>query len=154
MLSLKGRALRCLAQRDHTRAELERKLAGHAEDQPEASAAEQIRSALDELGAHGLLDDARVAEAVLAGSGQRFGTRRLKLVLQAKGMSAELVAATLAQARCTELERAREAWRRRFGALPASAAERSRQLRFLAGRGFDGDVIHHVLQAGSDDDGV
>mgnify|MGYP003527630292 CR=1 FL=1 len=37
--SVKGRALRCLAQREHSRAELERKLARHVEDTPEASAA-------------------------------------------------------------------------------------------------------------------
>ena len=41
-LSVKGRALRCLAQREHSRAELERKLARHVEDTPEASAAAQI----------------------------------------------------------------------------------------------------------------
>ena len=46
--SLKSRALRHLARREHSRAELERKLAAHAQDLPTASAAEQIRSTLDE----------------------------------------------------------------------------------------------------------
>ena len=59
--SVKGRALRYLAQREHSRAELERKLARHVEDAPEASAAAQIAAALDELTAHGLLSEARVA---------------------------------------------------------------------------------------------
>ncbi|MFY9511403.1 MAG: recombination regulator RecX, partial [Rubrivivax sp.] len=68
-LSLKGRALRYLAQREHSRAELERKLARYAEDQPEATAAEQIGRALDELAAHGFLSETRVAESVLAGAG-------------------------------------------------------------------------------------
>ncbi len=151
-LSVKGRALRCLAQREHSRAELERKLARHVQDTPEAGAAQQIAAALDDLTAHGLISEARVAESVLASRAPRFGVHRLKQTLQAKGLAPALVAATLAQARGTELERAREIWRRRFGTPPADAAERARQMRFLAGRGFAGDVIRRVLQARNDDD--
>lgn len=150
-LSLKGRALRYLAQREHSRAELERKLARFAEDQPEATAAQQIGQALDELTAHGFLSEARVAESVLAGAGQRFGSRRLKQTLQAKGLDAALVAATLQQARGSELERARAVWQRKFGTPPQDAAERARQMRFMAARGFDGDVVRRVVQGGDDD---
>lgn len=147
-LSVKGRALRYLAQREHSRAELERKLARRVEDLPEASAAEQIARALDELAAAGLLSEARVAESVLSAQGARFGSRRLRQTLQAKGLDAELVAATLRQAEASELDRARAVWQRKFGSLPASAAERARQTRFLAGRGFAGDVIQRVLKGG------
>ncbi len=150
-LSVKGRALRCLAQREHSRAELERKLARHVEDTPEASAQAQIAAALDELAAKGLLSEQRAAAAVLSGRGQRYGMRRLKQTLQAKGLDAALVASTLQQARGTELERAREVWRRRYGSAPADAAERARQMRFLAGRGFEGEVIRRVVQGGDDD---
>ena len=150
-LSVKGRVLRYLAQREHSRAELERKLARHVQDTDEASAQQQIAQALDQLAAAGLLSEARAAESVLASQGQRFGSRRLKQVMQAKGLDAQLVSATLQQARLTELDRAREVWRRRFGTAPADAGERARQQRFMAGRGFDGDVIRRVVQ-GSDDD--
>ncbi|MDO9071883.1 MAG: recombination regulator RecX [Rubrivivax sp.] len=147
-LSVKGRALRYLAQREHSRAELERKLARHVEDQPEASAQAQIAVALDDLAAKGLLSEARVAESVLLGQGRRYGVRRLKQTLQAKVLAPELVAQTLQQARATELERAQEVWRRRFGSPPVDAAERARQMRFLAGRGFEGDVIRRVVRGG------
>ena len=150
-LSLKGRALRYLAQREHSRAELERKRARFAEDRAEASAAELIGRALDELTAHGFLSEARVAESVLNGQGQRFGARRLKQTMQAKGLDAALVAATLQQARGTELERARQVWQRKFGTPAQDAAERARQMRFLAARGFEGDVIRRVVQGGDDD---
>ena len=150
-LSVKGRALRYLAQREHSRAELERKLARHVQDGDEASAQAQIALALDQLAAAGLLSDARTADAVLSSQGRKFGTRRLKQVLQSKGLDAELVGTTLQQARATELDRAREVWRRRFGAPATDAPERARQMRFLAGRGFDGDVIRRVVQ-GRDDD--
>lgn len=150
-LSVKGRALRYLAQREHSRLELERKLARVVEDRPDASAQAQIAAALDDLAAKGLLSETRTAASVLNSQGQRFGVRRLKQTLQAKGIAPELVSSTLAQARGTELERAREVWRRRFGALPANAAEMGRQMRFMAGRGFEGDVIRQLLRAPDDE---
>ena len=144
-LSIKGRALRWLAQREHSRAELERKLARFVEDQPGASAAEQIAHALDELTARGFIDEARVAESVLSGPGQRYGTRRLQQALRSKGLDAELTAATLQQARVTELERARQVWQRKFGAVAADAPGLARQVRFLTARGFESDIIRRVV---------
>lgn len=149
-LSLKGRALRCLAQREHSRAELQRKLAPHVAERPDADTAQQLADLLDELEAKGLLSEARVAESVLAGRGQRYGVRRLKQTLQAKGLPPELISSTLQQAGATELQRAQEVWRRRFGQAAPDAAGRARQMRFLAGRGFEGDVIRRVVQ-GDDD---
>jgi regulatory protein len=151
-LSVKGRALRYLAQREHSRFELEQKLARRVQDTPEASAASQIAQALDELCAHGLISAERVAESVLSSRAPRFGVHRLRQTLQAKGLDATLVAATLDTARATELERARMLWQRRYGTAPASAADRARQMRFLAGRGFDGAVIRAVVQGGGEQD--
>jgi len=150
-LSVKGRALRYLAQREHSRVELERKLARYVEDQPEATARQQITAALDELAAKGLLSDQRTADSVLSGQGARYGSRRLKQTLQTKGLPAALISSTLQQARATELERAREVWRRRFGMPAEDAAGRAKQMRFLAGRGFDGDVIRRVVQSVDED---
>ena len=152
-ISVKGRALRWLAQREHSRAELERKLARVVEDKPDAPAPAQIAAALDDLVAKGLISEARVAESVLASQGQRFGSRRLKQTLLAKGLDAALVSSTLQQARTSELERAREVWRRRYGEPAADAAGRAKQMRFLAGRGFDSDVIRRVVEARDDEAG-
>jgi len=152
-ISVKGRALRWLAQREHSRAELERKLARVVEDKPGAPAPVQIAAALDDLVAKGLISEARVAESVLSSQGQRFGSRRLKQTLLAKGLDAALVSSTLQQARTSELERAREVWRRRYGEPAADAAGRAKQMRFLAGRGFDSDVIRRVVEARDDEAG-
>lgn len=145
-LSVKGRALRLLSQREHSRAELERKLARRVADDEAGPAGPQIAAALDELAAHGLLSEARVAESVLNAQGERYGRRRLQQVLQAKGLAPELVASTLRQAAASELERARAVWRRRYGAPAADAAGRVRQVRFLTGRGFELDVVRAVLR--------
>ena len=133
-----------------------RKLARHVQDTESADAATQIDAALDELAAHGLLSDVRAAASVLHRQSARFGERRLKQTLQSKGFAPELVASTLAKARSSEAERAREIWRRKFGSPPQSGAERAKQIRFLMGRGFSIDVISRVLReqgAGCADDG-
>lgn len=137
--SLKGRALKLLAQREHSRKELERKLAGH-EDEPG-----QLHKALDELQARGFIDEQRVVESVLNRRAPRLGAGRIRQELQAKGLDAERIAAAMAALRATELERAREVWRKKFAAAPKGPAERAKQARFLAARGFGGEVIRRVL---------
>ena len=138
-LSLKGRALRLLSGREHSRSELERKLASHEEEPG------QLRRVLDELEAKGFIDHQRVADSVVHRRSAKLGAMRVRQELQAKGLDAELVSQTVAALKHTELERARAVWRRKFDAPPADATERGRQARFLAARGFDGDVIRRVL---------
>jgi regulatory protein len=144
-LSLKGRALRLLAGREHSRKELERKLASH-EQEPG-----QLKTALDELQAKGFIDEQRVVDSVLHRRGQRLGAGRIRQELQAKGVDADRVALAMASLKATELERAREVWRRKFGARPKDASEQARQARFLAARGFAGDVVRRVLDTRDDE---
>ena len=138
-LSLKGRALRLLSGREHSRSELERKLAGHEEEPG------QLRRVLDDLQAKGFIDHQRVADSVIHRRAGKLGAARIRQELQAKGLDAELVALTVAGLRDTEVQRAREVWQRRFDAPPSDAAERGKQARFLAARGFDGEVIRRIL---------
>ncbi len=145
-LSLKGRALRHLARREHSRAELARKLRPYAQDSAEADAEQLVAQALDELAAHGLLSDERSAQSVLNLRAPRYGERRLRQDLQAKGLAPELVAQTLQQTRDTELQRAQQVWQRKFGEAPASPADAARQMRFLAGRGFTPEVVQRVMR--------
>ena len=146
-LSLKGRALRLLGGREHSRAELERKL-GKYEEEPG-----QLVRVLDELQAKGFISEQRVVDSVLHRRAQRLGAGRIRQELQAKGIDGELVTQAVQQLRGTELARARDVWKRKFDAPPQDAAERGRQSRFLAARGFGGDVIQRVLgRAGGDDD--
>jgi len=145
-LSLKGRALRLLGGREHSRAELQRKL-GKYEEEPG-----QIERVLDELQAKGFISEQRVVDSVLHRRAQRLGAGRIRQELQAKGIDGELVAQALQQLRGTEVARAREVWKRKFDAPPQDASERGRQSRFLAARGFGGDVIQRVLGSSGEDD--
>lgn len=144
-LSLKGRALKLLAAREHSRSELEKKLASHEE------APGELAQALDELQAKGFISEQRVVESVLHRRAARLGTGRVKQELQAKGISAEVMADAIDALRSTEMERAREVWRKKFGEPAADAAGRAKQMRFLAARGFGAEAIRRVV-SGADDD--
>ena len=138
--SLKGRALRLLGQREHSRTELERKLAQY-EELPGT-----LAQALDELAAKGFISEERVVQSVLHQRAPRMGAARLRQELQHKGIGADAIAGALEQLQSTELERARAVWQRRFGVPPADAKERARQGRFLLARGFAGAVVGRVLR--------
>ncbi len=144
-LSLTGRALRLLSGREHSRAELERKLKPY-EEEPGALAA-----VLDKLQAKDFINEGRVIASVLHRRSAKLGTQRIKQELQAKGLEPEAVAQALDQLRGSEVERAREVWRKKFGTAPTDAADRGKQMRFLASRGFGWDTIHKVVSGGEDD---
>ncbi|MGM9424800.1 recombination regulator RecX [Hydrogenophaga sp. MI9] len=144
-ISLKGRALRLLAGREHSRAELEKKLAPHEEESGE------LQRSLDELQAKGFISDQRVVESVIHRRAARLGVGRVKQELQAKGISADAMAEALDRLRGTEVQRAREVWRKKFGEAAADAAGRAKQMRFLAARGFGAEAIRRVVSGGEDD---
>ena len=142
--SLKGRALRLLSQREHSRLELERKLAPH-ETEPG-----QLAKALDELQARGFISEERVVESVIHRRAAKLGTARVRQELQAKGLSPEAMGEALEQLRSTELERAREVWARKFGEPATEPKEKARQIRFMVSRGFAAEVVRRVVQATDD----
>ncbi|MDP1954248.1 MAG: recombination regulator RecX [Polaromonas sp.] len=144
-LSLKGRALRYLAQREHSRAELERKLAAHAESP------EQLGQVLDELQAKDFISEARVIESVVNRRQAKLGASRIRHELQGKGLAPEAVLEAINSLKASEVERAREVWRKKFGASAADAAARSKQMRFLAARGFGADAIRRVMSQADED---
>ena len=155
-LSLKARALRWLAQREHSRAELRRKLLPHAaadgadneDNADDASSREQaaarVDALLDGLEREQLLSEARFVESRVHLRAARFGVRRIQTELAGHGVA--LPAELAARLRGDELERARALWQRRFGTPAADAAGRAKQARFLIGRGFSAEVVRRVVK--------
>ena len=144
-ISLRGRALAMLARREHTRAEMTRKLSPHSESP------EQVEQLLDALVARGWLSEARFAESRANTLARKFGSRKIQHDLKSRGVSAEVVERTVERALAQELENCRAAWQRQFGVLPQSAAERGRQMRFLTARGFSAEAVRQVLKTGDTD---
>jgi regulatory protein len=138
--SLKTRALGYLGRREHSRLELERKLARYAQTP------EELSSMLDTLEQRGLLSAGRMVENVIHIRRGRFGSLRIVHELREKGIAENLIVAALPNIKETEPDNAREVWRKKFGVMPADAKELRRQMRFLVGRGFTTEVIRQVLR--------
>ena len=137
---LKARAIRLLARREHSHAELLRKLSPHG-------SLEDIESVLADLQRNNLQSDTRFAESYLRSYGERFGVAKLRHTLRSKGIASELVEAELGSKDLPEeTERAKAVWARKFAAAPEDARDWAKQARFLQSRGFSTDVIRRVLK--------
>lgn len=172
--SLKARALQALALREHSRSELRRKLLRPVRARPGAcgsraqpgrpgepgpatnpqSTPAEVDALLDELQAQGLLSTERFIESRVHARAARFGNRRIQAELAQHGL--QLDAPSAQALRASELERARAVWARRYGAPPSDSplqpAERARQMRFLAARGFSPEVIRRVVKGGLEEE--
>lgn len=148
--SLKARAVDLLSRREHSRLELARKLARYAADSTEVDAV------LSDLESQGLLSNDRFANSLVHRRAGKLGTSRIVQELRQHGVSAEQVAELRGSLRESEESRARIVWQKRYGKAPADAAERAKQMRFLAARGFGTDTIRKVISsagnASSDED--
>jgi regulatory protein len=136
---LRERALRLLARREHTRAELVRKLA-HA-----GFARDDIAVLLDDFEARNWLSDQRFAESYVADHRARAGSVKLAYDLRQRGVADAVIEAVLGDNRDSEIDRAREVWNKKFGLAPANAAEKAKQIRFLQSRGFTPEVIRWAI---------
>ncbi|MHB1084483.1 MAG: recombination regulator RecX [Thiobacillus sp.] len=140
---LRERALRLLARREHSRAELTRKL-GQA-----GFAIEDIAPLLDQFEAKNWLSDQRFAESHLADHRARAGSIKLAYDLRQRGVSSSIIDELLSNNQDSELERARAVWQKKFGTPPANAAEKARHIRFMQSRGFSGEVIRRAIGSGT-----
>jgi regulatory protein len=138
--SLRARAMRFLARREHSRAELRRKLAASV---PQG---EDLEALLDDLARRGWLSDARFAEIAIRSKSRRFGPLKLANTLRSKGVDEEAIAAGFRAAGADGVSSLQGVWGTRFRAAPANDREWARQVRFLQGRGFPLDDIFRYLK--------
>lgn len=136
-----------LARREHSRAELEGKLAR------KGCSLAVAQALVAELVAERLVSDARFAESLVRVRRERgYGPVRIQKELQDKGVAeddVDMAVDVRAPQWEKEIERVR---RKRFGAaLPKSYEERAKQARFLQYRGFTFDQIHRVLESRDSD---
>jgi regulatory protein len=141
---LRERALRLLARREHSRAELVRKLEQGGFDTSD------IQPLLDEFEQKNWLSDRRFAESYVADHRARAGSVKLAYDLRQRGVSDSIIEAVLSDNRDGELERARAIWQKKFGSAPTDASDKARQMRFLQSRGFTAEVIRRTMAGGND----
>ena len=133
---LKVRALRYLVRRDHSRAELARKLAPYAECPP------ALDAVLNDLEARGQLSDERYAETRAQQLARKYGAAKIRQDLQAHGVAAAIVERITPAG---EDERARAILARKYRAPASTLEEKARRARFLQSRGFSHETIRRAL---------
>ena len=136
---LKVRALRYLARREHSRAELARKLA------PYAASADSLAALLEELQAKRQLSDERYAESRTSWLARKYGAAKIRQDLKAHGVADVIVERVSAAG---EEERARAILARKYRDAATSREEKARRARFLQSRGFSYDIIRRALALG------
>lgn len=147
-ISLKGRALRYLSAREHSRIELARKLARYAQE------GEDVEGVLDALEAANLLSQSRFSESLVHRRAARFGDYRILSELKTHGIVGDELATIKGRLAEDEVARAREVWRRKFPLPAIDAAQRAKQIRFLLQRGFSQRTIQTVLRHRLDEDDI
>jgi len=135
-VGLRVRALRFLARREHSRSELERKLAPHAES------TEILQGVLGELEGRKLLSNHRFAEGRTRVLARKYGAAKIRQDLKAKGVDDETIAHV---APGDELERARAILARKYRDAATTREEKARRARFLQSRGFSYEVIAKLI---------
>ncbi|HWI14807.1 MAG TPA: recombination regulator RecX [Burkholderiales bacterium] len=145
--SLRVQALKFLARREYTRVELKARLESEDTD------AGELEALLDEFSKRGWISETRVVEQLTHARRARYGSRRIRQELEAKGVPDELISVAMQDLKETDLAAARGVWQRKFGRAPQNANERARQVRFLQSRGFPLDLALRVVrEAGEDPD--
>jgi regulatory protein len=140
-LSLKGRALSLLSRREHSRKELTQKLLAHADSEA------QLEAVLNEMETLNFLSNDRFIESVVHRKGLRFGVMKLRQELAGHGLDSDKVKQALDAAKATEYDRALEVWKRKFDRPAADIAEKAKHMRFLASRGFSGEIVRKIISS-------
>ena len=139
-LSLKGRALRYLSMREHSRLELSRKLARYAEE------GDDVEALLDLLEKNNWLSQERFSEALINRRAARYGNSRIVAELQSHGVNGEALQELKSNLADSEIARACEVWQRKFGTVAADPQERNKQMRFLLQRGFSQRAVQKAMK--------
>ncbi len=160
------RAVYYLSKREHSRAELAKKLSqptykarqkafAHHLELPPAPSSEEIDAVLDDLQRQGFLNDTRFAHSLAHRNAGKHGTARVMSALGQHQLDADTTQQLAQQLKDSELPRCYEVWFKRFANVdlnelrdtdyPTAQAALGKQGRFLMQRGFNSDAVRKVL---------
>ena len=134
-------AMRLLARREHSRAELRGKLVGRGFEN------DSVEELLQGFEDQDLLSDERFAMSLIASRAETgYGPKRIDLELRNRGVSEELAREALAKAEVDWGQQVTDQAVRKFGSDPAQTfPEWARRARYLERRGFGQDAIRLAI---------
>lgn len=137
--SLKARALRFLALREHSIKELRKKLSPYLEEGDNLD--ELIAWLIDQ----GFLSETRFVESFVKTRQSKYGNQRILRDLSQHQLS-EADQQKAYDSLDNEAVRAQAVWEKKFKEMPKDAKERAKQMRFLQQRGFTMQAIYAVMK--------
>src|SRR5689334_5923114 len=137
-IELKVRALRYLARREHSRAELARKLSPHAESPA------MLEGVLNELASKRQLSDERYADARANWLSRKYGAAKIRHDLKTHGVAEAVIERISADG---DYDRAKAIVARKYRGPATTREEKAKRARFLQSRGFSYDVIRRLVDA-------
>ncbi len=161
--TLKTRAVYYLSKREHSRAELAKKLSQptyksrqkafvHKTELPDPPSVEMVEAVLDDLQRQGFLNDERFAQGLARKNASKHGAARVMTSLGQHKLAADTTQQLTQQLKDSELPRCYAVWSKRFSHIDRGAmdyiesqAALGKQGRFLMQRGFGGDAVKKVL---------
>lgn len=145
------KAVELLARREHSRKELTAKLVARQYDEKCSPA--QIEQLMERLEEKGLLSNARFTEAYVASRKLRgFGPVRIRHELRQRGIEDSLVEQYLDVDGHEWQEILYGIWENKYGTdVPKDYALKSKQIRFLQGRGFSHQQINDIYKKNNDE---
>ncbi len=156
---LLDRAMRILAQRDHSRDELKRKLqlssqraAWLKQQDNEPIPDALLEKVLDWCQENGWLNDERFTERFIHSRARKgYGPQRVRMELKQKGIDRDAIHQALSETEVDWSQRAAELAKRKFGEpLPQTWAEKSKIQRFLLSKGFMMEDIQAIFRNSDD----
>lgn len=152
---LLDRAMRILGQRDHSRAELARKLQQSAQraawaqkKEPEIVTEALLEQVLNWCQESGWLNDERFTERFIQSRSRKgFGSQRVRLELAQKGIDRESIDLAMEETEVDWAVCAAQLAERKFGyPLPTEWKEKAKVLRYLQSKGFMTEDIQSVFR--------
>lgn len=144
--SLRNKALDLLSRREYSLKELEQRLYKYSDD------VDKINEVLQTLVEQNLLSDERYIENFIASKSKKYGSLKLKYLLNSKVSDRELVDEIYKNSTTNELDTAHDLLLRKYGAPPENQNERAKYLRFLLSRGFSMSMALSAIKALSNDE--
>jgi regulatory protein len=134
---IKLKAMNLLARREHSQAELQRKLVA------KGFAPNAVNAVMQELMRANLQSDARfTASYIRSRMHQGFGPLKIQYELRAKGIDSAINSND-----AIWLQKAQEIWQKKFGNNTAKDLQsRAKQIRFMQYKGFTSEQIKYVLK--------
>jgi len=123
--------------REHSRAELARKLAPYAES-PQA-----LEAVLDDLAKRRQLSDERYAETRTHWLSRKYGAAKIRQDLKAHGVAESVIERVSSEG---DLEKAKAILARKYRQPATTREEKAKRARFLQSRGFSFEVVQRLLR--------